>query len=1264
VATFPIDVTLDPAGVRAGARRAKGELRGVRQEGERTQSTLLKLFSGAALGVGIQRGISLLADFSQQMSTVQAVSRATETEFRQLQATAERLGRTTRFSASQAAEGMTFLARAGFSASEVLGTIEGTLQLAQAGALGLGQAADIASNVLQGFQLNVAETGRVVDVLALGANSANTSVSQLGNALSFAAPVASGLGVSLEETTSAIGALSNAGVQGSRAGTGLNRVLAELENPAAGLKGVLEELGLAADEVSISNVGLAGALKVLADANIDTGQALAAFGQRGGPAANILIDLFRNTELADSAFVQFTGSLENADGTAQRIADTMDDNLNGAILSARSALEGFIIAVGNAGATEALVMGAQGLATTLRFAADNADILVVGLGAYVAATALAAAANSTLVASTVASTQAFFAKTAQLRVSTIAMIAASGAARTLGAGLLALAANPVVIGVTAVVGAFLLLRDTAKDTGDEIQKTESLLQQYQKTASSVERDTDLLRRRNEELAKAIKSTGEEATEAVLLERDAIRRRIGNNRKLLREYQAQLRAQLAVTRATQKTNDVRALSDVTGLRRESRQVQDFGAGTGPSGISTIRESEASFISRATRELERQAELAVEADQNGMIISDRQVKILEFTQRRRQELEKINGLEEAIAALDPSSEFDEFGGLSAFLEDQRNRPPPPPPSAGSAASPDFDKQFSELQSLTNAIGENEAALERRNGVLEFARELERDLTAEESARVDAELRRQQVLTDNQAFEQRAQDIARETTLIGENAREAEILAEIYDAERNSLLGLSTAQEQRIRNLVEEGQAARDDATIQQRLDTLGQEAQLLMLVGTEARVMTEVLRLQNQLQRDLTETEVDWIDTAIRTNEELERRNRILTNAQNPTQQAKDDLRSLIDLYEEGRLSLQEFNRELQDNQVANDVARLDQQLGASGFGVGPSAFEEQRRNAELAQRAQEGGGIDDGFGGSFFGLGADALGVGDEAERLREQTQQRLELLREAREQELLTEQEFIERKNALFESSNQQQTTILQRGLNDQLQGAQNLFGSLADIARQTAGEQSGIYRGLVAVQRAAGIAQATIAISTAIAQGIQQSQSLPFPGNIAAIATTIGAVTAQTAGIISTIRGVQPNFRDGGLPGGVLGGVGGPREDSNLVRVSRGEFIANAESTRRNLPLLQAINDFGRNRTLNFRDGGLVTGRDLARPRRAANDNIPRAGIMISVEGINIQMPESADRDTARELGEEAGRAFVRSVIQEESRYGGLLDPGARRAS
>ena len=378
---YRINVTVDPTRAEAGVRRVHSALDRTANRAERLRGLLTRAFAvlgGAAIGTGAVRTI---AQFEQAMSSVRAVTQATEDQFQSLSNEARRLGSTTRFTATQAGEGMLFLARAGFDTQEVLESVEGTLQLAQAGALDLGRAADIASNILTGFRLGVSETGRVVDVLALASNSANTSVEQMGDAMKFVAPVAAGLGVGIEEAAAAVGALSDAGLQGSLAGTGLRRVLAELESPATKTRDILESLGLTAQDVRVSQVGLTQALIALRDAGVDTGQALEIFGDRGGPAFEVLASSIPRVR-------ELTGSLQNAGGTAAEMARIMDENLNGALLRVRSAFEAVVLAVGNLGASDFLTQTFDALAVSLRFVAENIDLVVRGALLLVGAFAL------------------------------------------------------------------------------------------------------------------------------------------------------------------------------------------------------------------------------------------------------------------------------------------------------------------------------------------------------------------------------------------------------------------------------------------------------------------------------------------------------------------------------------------------------------------------------------------------------------------------------------------------------------------------------------------------------------------------------------------------------------------------------------------------------------------------------------------------------------------------------------------------------------
>jgi TP901 family phage tail tape measure protein len=550
---FRINVVVDPAQAQAGTKKVERSLGRVEDRAGRVRRALGQAFALAGLGAGLTGTIRLLAEYSQELSTVQAVTNATAEQTAELDEEFKRLGATTRFSASQAAEGAVFLARAGFDANAILESLDDTLQLAQAGALGLGRAADIASNVLTGFRLDVDEASRVVDVLALAANSANTDVDQLGQALKFVAPVAAGVGVELEETTAAIEALSNAGLQASLAGTGLRRILSELESPAAKSQQILAQLGLTADDVRVSEVGLTEALQRLADAGVDTGTALELFGDRGGPAFEVLRNSIPDVRAA-------TEELKNADGTAARIAATMDDNLNGALLSVKSAFEALLLAIGDSGALVALTAAANALAATLRFLGENAEVTAIAV----------AFLSSLLVASMVPSIGA-----------TIVSIKALN---------LALLTNPFTLIATAAATAIVALKAFSDEleeinkineqasgrefsaltefgkVGEQIRKTNARVEQYKALIQSdINRGLEpnpqqvaILERTEEKLAGLV-----EQQEKLKQNTDAARRAAEAQR------QAQVQVNVAFDDAIAKLEDEVTL---LGLNNQEREIQ--------------------------------------------------------------------------------------------------------------------------------------------------------------------------------------------------------------------------------------------------------------------------------------------------------------------------------------------------------------------------------------------------------------------------------------------------------------------------------------------------------------------------------------------------------------------------------------------------------------------------------------------------------------------------------------------------------------------
>ena len=245
-----------------------------------------------AVSAAVRGAISSHMDFEQSMQDVLAVSQATEGEMKSLSNRARELGATTKFTATQAGEGMLFLSMAGLSAQDSLEAITDSLHLAAAGNLELASAADIVTNVMSGLQLAASDVGKIADVLALAASSANTNVEQLGVALSYVGPVGSKAGLELEDLAAAIGVLSDNGIQAERAGTGLRAVIASLLNPTGKGQAGARRLGSQRQEHGRYEQGRIACARRVADGeyhSVRCGHALREASSSGGPCAHRFI---------------------------------------------------------------------------------------------------------------------------------------------------------------------------------------------------------------------------------------------------------------------------------------------------------------------------------------------------------------------------------------------------------------------------------------------------------------------------------------------------------------------------------------------------------------------------------------------------------------------------------------------------------------------------------------------------------------------------------------------------------------------------------------------------------------------------------------------------------------------------------------------------------------------------------------------------------------------------------------------------------------
>ena len=288
---------------------------------------------GAALGVAFVAGkirdffseaVSGAADFEAQLSTVKAVSGASAEEMEALRAAAEKMGAETKYNATEAAQALENLARAGLKSSEAIEALPSVLALAQGNGIELADAASYITQAAAGMGLAMDESARVADVLAKAASSANTDIQGMGLAMSYAAPNAHALGLTLEETAAYIGKLADAGFDGSRAGTAMATMMSQFQNPASTFRKELAAIGIRTRDFN-------QAIRQLVSAGPEGQAAISALGEAAGPAFRALVG--QGLDALD----ELHGKLQDATGFATTQAAEMGNNVAGAFAELESA---------------------------------------------------------------------------------------------------------------------------------------------------------------------------------------------------------------------------------------------------------------------------------------------------------------------------------------------------------------------------------------------------------------------------------------------------------------------------------------------------------------------------------------------------------------------------------------------------------------------------------------------------------------------------------------------------------------------------------------------------------------------------------------------------------------------------------------------------------------------------------------------------------------------------------------------------------------
>jgi len=416
--------------------------------------------------------VKTAADFDSAMSKVAAVSGATGDELDALRDKAREMGAKTKFSASEAADAMNYMAMAGWKTGDMLEGIEGIMNLAAASGEDLATTSDIVTDALTAFGLSAADSGHFADVLAAASSNANTNVSMMGETFKYCAPVAGSLGFSCEDTAQAIGLMANSGIKGSQSGTALRSIM-------TALAGEVKFCGDAFGEMEIATTNQDGSMRelndILADCRVafaqmsESEQASAAQALVGKNAMSGFLALMNaapaDIQKLEGAISTCSDEIDGYNGVTEKMAAVMQDNLGGQLTILKSQLQELAISFG-----EILMPAIRAIVSKIQGFIDKLNAMDPATKETIVKIALVAAALGPLLV-VVGKTMVGVGKLMQLVANLPTIIAGAKAAFTsFGAAIGGISAPVVAViaVVAALVAAFVHLWRTNEDFRNKI----------------------------------------------------------------------------------------------------------------------------------------------------------------------------------------------------------------------------------------------------------------------------------------------------------------------------------------------------------------------------------------------------------------------------------------------------------------------------------------------------------------------------------------------------------------------------------------------------------------------------------------------------------------------------------------------------------------------------------------------------------------------------------------------------------------------------
>lgn len=391
---------LDTSGFQRGFKSALQDLRAF-NDNSATATTKLGALGSAFKDVGSSMTknltvpitgagaavVGVAAKFESAMSEVAAISGASGDELQALTEKAQEMGATTKFSASESAAALKYMAMAGWDTEAMLNGINGVMQLAAASGEDLASTSDIVTDAMTAFGMSADQSTRFANVLAQAANRSNTSVALMGETFKYVAPVAGALGYSIEDASVAIGLMANSGIKGSQAGTSLKNVLTNLAKPTDQVQSYMDKLNISLTDSAGKVKPLNQLLNEMRDGFNNLTEAEKAEYAAGIAGKEGMSGLLAIVNASQTDFDNLTEAINNSNGAAQNVADTMMDNLGGQLTILKSTLEGIAISFGNIllPAVKKVVSFLQDFLNWLNGLTDGQKQLVVTIATVVAA---------------------------------------------------------------------------------------------------------------------------------------------------------------------------------------------------------------------------------------------------------------------------------------------------------------------------------------------------------------------------------------------------------------------------------------------------------------------------------------------------------------------------------------------------------------------------------------------------------------------------------------------------------------------------------------------------------------------------------------------------------------------------------------------------------------------------------------------------------------------------------------------------------------